>query len=132
MIESRPQSIAIEAQFAARIDGIRARFALKLARNIQQTDAALRYMTGDGSDAVEAVATAYRWLHDAIGICSTIGFEATGRLAQSCNAILVAPFRTQHGLSADELALLTENLESLRIAALADTASTGSTQGSAP
>lgn len=120
MADPHTQNTAIEAQFAARIDGIRARFALKLARNIQQTDAALRRMTGDGNDAVEAIATAYRWFHDAIGICTTIGFEATGRLARSCDAILSEPFRNQRGLSADELAQLTESLESLRITALAE------------
>jgi hypothetical protein len=120
MADPHAQNTAIEAQFAARIDRIRARFALKLARNIQQTDAALRRMTGDGNDAVEAIATAYRWFHDAIGICATIGFEATGRLARSCDAILGEPFRNQRGLSPDELAQLTESLESLRITALAE------------
>jgi hypothetical protein len=132
MTDPRAQSTAIEAQFAARIDGIRARFALKLARNIQQTDAALRQMTGGGNDAVDAVATAYRWFHDAIGICATIGFDATGRLARSCSAILVEPFRTRRGLSPDELAQLTESLEFLRIAALAETAAPESTQGLVP
>jgi hypothetical protein len=99
MINARSQSTAIEAQFAARIDGIRARFALKLANNIQQTDAALQYMSGDGNDAIDAVATTYRWLHDAVGICATIGFEATGRRARSCDAVLAGPFRAQRGLS---------------------------------
>jgi hypothetical protein len=129
MTDPRAHSTAIEAQFAARIDGIRARFALKLARNIQQTDAALRRMTGDGNDAVEAITTAYRWFHDAVGICATIGFEATGRLARSCDAILVEPFRNQRGLSPDELAQLTKSLKSLRITALAETASTEITKG---
>jgi hypothetical protein len=131
MTDARPQSTAMEAQFAARIDGIRARFALKLASHIQRTDAALRHMAGDGRDAVEAVATAYRAFHDATGICSTIGFESTGQLARSCDAILVGPFRAQRGLSPGELALLTQSLESLRITALAETASTESDQGSA-
>jgi hypothetical protein len=132
MIDSRAQSTAIEATFAARLDGIRGRFALKLARNIEQTDAALRHMAQEGNDAVSAVAAAYRWFHDATGICSTIGFEATGQLARSCDAILVEPFRAQRGLSQDELALLTQALESFRITALAETASTESNQGSAP
>jgi hypothetical protein len=132
MNEARTQSTAIEVQFAARIDGIRARFALKLANNIQQTDAALRQMAGDGSGAVNAVATAYRWLHDAVGVCATIGFEATGQCARSCDAVLVEPFRAQRGLSQDELALLTENLESLRFTALTETIITESNQGSKP
>jgi hypothetical protein len=132
MIKPLTQSTAIEAQFAARIDGIRARFALKLANNIQQTDAALQHMAGDGSDAVDAVATAYRWLHDAVGVCATIGFEATGARARSCDAILIGPFRAQRGLSPDELALLTANLESLRFTALTETIITKPNQGSEP
>ena len=132
MTDPRAQSTAIEAQFVARIDGIRARFALKLARNILQTDAALRQMSGGGNDAVDAVATAYRWFHDAVGICATIGFEATGQSARSCDAILVEPFRNQRGLSPDELAQLTTSLESLRITALAETAAPESTQGLVP
>jgi hypothetical protein len=120
MTNARPQSTAIEAQFAARIDGIRARFALKLANNIQQTDAALQHMAGDGSDAMDAVAVAYRWLHDAVGVCATIGFEATGQRARSCDAVLIGPFRAQRGLSQEELALLTANLESLRFTALTE------------
>jgi hypothetical protein len=132
MINARSQSTAIEAQFAARIDGIRARFALKLANNIQQTDAALQYMSGDGNDAIDAVATAYRWLHDAVGICATIGFEATGQRARSCDAVLAGPFRAQRGLSQDELALLTANLESLRFTALTETIIAKPNQGSEP
>jgi hypothetical protein len=132
MINARSQSTAIEAQFAARIDGIRARFALKLANNIQQTDAALRQMAGDGSDAVDAVATAYRWLHDAVGVCATVGFEATGQLARLCGAVLVEPFRAQRGLSQHELALLTANLESLRFTALTETINAKPHQGSEP
>jgi hypothetical protein len=132
MGNAHTQSTAIEAQFAARIDGIRARFALKLANNIQQTDAALRHMSGNGNDAVNAVATAYRWLHDAVGVCATIGFEATGGLARSCDAVLVEPFRAQRGLSQEELALLTEKLESLRFTALTETIIAKPNQGSEP
>jgi hypothetical protein len=132
MIDSRTKSTAVEAKFAARIDGIRARFALKLAHNIQQTDAALIHMAQEDDEAVSAVATAYRWFHDATGMCSTIGFEATGQLARSRDAILIGPFRAQRGLSPDELALLRQALESFRITALAETAATESNQGSAP
>jgi hypothetical protein len=132
MINAGSQSTAVEAQFAARIDGIRARFALKLANNIQQTDAALQHMAGDGSDAVDAVETAYRWLHDAVGVCATIGFEATGQHARSCDAVLIGPFRAQRGLSQEELALLTANLESLRFTALTETIITKPNQGSEP
>ncbi len=124
MVETCARSHNTEMEFVARIDRIRTRVALKLAHNIQQTYAALSQMTGDGNDAVDAVATAYRWFHDISGIGPTLGFEATGRQARSCAAIVVDPFRTQRGLSPDELALLTSGLEFLRIAALNETNST--------
>lgn len=120
MIKTRAQTDSIESEFVARINKIRARVALKLAHNIQQTDAALPQMAGDGDDAVDAVATAYRWLHNISGIGPTLGFPATGQQARACAAIVIGPFRTQRGLSPDELALLTSGLESLRIAALSE------------
>jgi hypothetical protein len=126
MVEARAQGTGVEAEFAARIDRVRARFGLKFAGKIQQTDAALSQMIGNGSDAVAAVASAYRWFHDISGIGPTIGFEVTGRQAQSCASILVTPFRAQRGLSPEELELLTRGLESLRIAALQETHSTPS------
>ena len=117
----KTQGTAAEAQFAARIDGVRARFALKLADKIRQTAAALPRMIENGSGAEDVVANAYRWFHDVSGIAPTIGFEAAGRSARSCDAILVGPYRAQRGLSAAELALLTESLESLRDTAQAET-----------
>jgi hypothetical protein len=131
MVDARAQGTGVEAEFAARIDKVRARFALKLAGRIQQTDAALSLMTGDGSDAVAAVASAYRWVHDITGIGPTIGFEETGRQARSCASVLVHPFRAQRGLSSEELELLTSGLESLRIAALQETHSAALNQRSA-
>jgi hypothetical protein len=124
MIETRILPTPIEAAFTVRLDKIRARVALKLADKIQQTDVALPQMTGSGAEAVDAVATAYRWFHDISGIGPTIGFEATGRQARSCADVLVGPFRARRGLSKDELGLLTSSLESLRIAALHETHST--------
>jgi hypothetical protein len=132
MIEIRTQATTSETIFAGRVDRIRARVALKLADGIQRTDAALSQMTDNGSEAVAAVASAYRWFHDISGIGPTIGFEATGRQARSCAGILAGPFGAQRGLSPDELELLTSGLESLRIAALNETHSTGLDQRSAP
>jgi hypothetical protein len=113
-----------ESQFAERLAEIRARFAAKLADKIRETNAALPHLAGDGSDAADAVATAYRRFHDMCGIGSTIGFEATGRVARTLDAILIGPFRDQRGLSGGELAKLTEGLESLRIAARTEMKST--------
>jgi hypothetical protein len=89
-------------------------------------------MTGDGSGAVNAVGIAYRWFHDVSGIGPTLGFEGTGRQARTCADMLADPFRARRGLSADELALLTNGVESLRIVALKETRSTERDQRSAP
>jgi len=112
-----------ESDFAERIAKIRARFAAKLADNIHETDVALPHLTGGGSDAVDAVAAAYRRFHDVCGIGATIGFEATGRVARTIDSLLIGPFRGRRALSGDELAKLTEGLESLRIAARAEMSS---------
>ena len=132
MNEPRAKPDGIEAQFALRIDKIRARFALRLAGKIQETDAALSRMVGGGSDAVEAVAVAYRWFHDVSGTGLTLGFKMTGQEASNCAAILVDPFRSGRGLSPDELASLTITLEALRIAALQEVQSSESNQRLAP
>jgi len=105
------------SQFAGRIAKIRARFATKLADNIQQTDAALPSLAGAGSEAADAVAAAYRRFHDVCGVGATIGFVAIGRLARTLDTILVVAFRDHRGLSGDELAHFKEGLESLRAAA---------------
>lgn len=118
------QSPAAEAEFAARIDRIRARVVLKLADRIEQIHAAMSQMTGDGSDAANAVVSSYHWLHEICGISSTIGFEATGLHAQSCASILFNAFRAQRGLSPDEAKALASCLESFRIAAQHETHST--------
>ena len=129
MIKAHAQAATTETEFAARIGRICARVALRLSDNIQQTDTSLSQMTGERSEAVDAVATAYRWLHDISGIGPTVGFEATGRLARSCAAALLGAFRARRGLSPDELALLTESFESLRITALNEIHLTESVRG---
>jgi hypothetical protein len=120
MPKTQAQGTAAETQFEARIDGVRTRFASKLADNIQQTTAALPRMTENGSGAAAVVENAYRWFHDISGIASTIGFDATGQSARSCDAILAGPYRSQRGLSAAELVQLTESLEALRVTAQAE------------
>jgi hypothetical protein len=109
-----------EADFAERLSTIRARFAAKLNGKIEKADAALPYLSGDGSDAADAVATAYRLFHDICGIGATIGFERTGRAASRIDAVLIGPFRARRGLSADELTKLTKRLACLRIVARAE------------
>ena len=113
-----------ETQFAERMAKIRARFASKLADKIQETNAALPHLTDDGSEAVEAVAVAYRRFHEMCGIGATIGFEATGQMAKALDAILIGPFHEHRGLSRDELAKLTTGLEALQNAARTEMQST--------
>ena len=115
-----------ESDFAERMAVIRARFAAKLTGKIQDTDTALPHLTGDGSNAVNEVTTAYRRFHDICGIGATLGFEATGQAARAIDAILIGPFREQRALSGDELVKLTESLASLRIAARTEMSSTSS------
>ncbi len=116
---STNQTLA-ETQFAERIAKIRARFVSKLADKMQATHEALVVITGDGATAVEAVSTTYRRFHDMSGISSTIGFEATGQVAKTLDALLLGPFREQRGLRPDELTRLKEGLHALQIAALTE------------
>ncbi|MDB5600158.1 MAG: hypothetical protein JWN71_2202 [Xanthobacteraceae bacterium] len=103
-----------ESEFAERIAKVRARFVAKFADKLQETDAALPHLAGDGADAANAVEATYRRFHDMCGIGPTIGFDATGQAAKVLDAILIVPFRGRRGLSSDELARFLEGLESLR------------------
>jgi len=115
-----------QSDFAERIAMIRARFAAKLTGKIQDTDAALPHLTGDGRNVVNEVATAYRRFHDICGIGATIGFEEIDQAARAIDAILTGPFREQRALSGDEVVKLTESLGCLRIAARTEMSSTSS------
>jgi hypothetical protein len=121
MTKEQTEEVERQARFAERIAKVRMRFCSKLTDKIMKTDAALPHMAGEGSDAVEAVASAYHCFHDVSGISSTIGFPETGEKARSCEAVLVKPFRARRGLSLEELALLTLRLESFRSAAQTET-----------
>jgi hypothetical protein len=120
MNDAQDHEARAEADFAERMAKVRSRFVAKLSGKIAEVTDALPRMTGVGSDAVGAVTLAYREVHDICGIAPTIGFAATGQLARQCDAVLVTPFRDQRSLSANELALLTEKIEALRIGALTE------------
>ena len=120
MNDAQDHDTVAETNFAERMVKVRARFASKLFMRIAQANDALPRMTGGGSDAVDAVTAVYREFHDVCGIAPTIGFTATGQLARHCDAILVAPFCDQRGLSENERVLLTEKIEALRLGALAE------------
>jgi hypothetical protein len=120
MAEAGVQPTATDAQFETRIEAVRKRFAAKFVVRMQRTVADLSRMSGEGDASADIVANAYHWLHEICGIASTIGFVSTGLAARSCDALLVGPYRAQRGLSAAELAQLTERLESLRLTARAE------------
>jgi HPt (histidine-containing phosphotransfer) domain-containing protein len=117
MPEASMQAAATDGAFEARIEAVRKRFAAKFVDRMQQTITDLPGMTGDGAVAADIVAHAYHWLHQISGIAATIGFESTGQSARSCDDLLIGPYRAQRGLSAAELAQLTNRLDSLRRAA---------------
>lgn len=105
-----------ESEFDERIAKIRARFVTKFAEKLRDTDAAVSQLTGDGADATAATEATYRRFHDMCGIGSTIGLNATGQAAKALDAILIAPFRAQRGLSSEELVKFKGCLEALRAA----------------
>jgi hypothetical protein len=112
-----PRDAAIEGRFEARLDIIRQRFSAKLIDRLRRTAADLPHMASDGVGPAELVANAYRWVHEICGIASTIGFDAIGQAARSCESILVGPYRARRGLTSNELTDLTARIESLQIAA---------------
>ena len=117
MPEASVQDAANQAQFEARIEAVRKRFAAKFAARMPRTVADLSRLSGDGAAPADIVANTYHWLHEIRGIAATIGFESTSRSARSRDTLLVGPYRAQLGLSAADLAQLTELLDSLRLAA---------------
>jgi hypothetical protein len=120
MPEANVQAAVTNEQFEARIEAVRKRFVAKFADRMRQTVAALPGMTGDGAVPADIVANAYHWLHEISGIAATIGYASTGRSARACDDFLIGPYRAQRGLSAAELAQLTDRLDSLRRAAQAE------------
>ena len=114
-----------EEDFAERLNGVRKRFAAKLAGRIAEIDAALSAMVGEGSEVNAAVYAAHRKVHDLCGIGPTLGFEATGKAARVCEKILLQPSRGQRGLNEQEMAHLKEGLVALRAAAQTDMQTTG-------
>ena len=98
-----------EILFENRIAKVRMRFITKLAETMRVTSDLPR-LAGDGSAAVEAVATTYHLFHDMAGIGSTIGFEATGQAARTLDTLLMGPFRDQRGLRGDEVTRLKDGL----------------------
>lgn len=129
MPDASAQGATNQGQFEARIAAVRKRFAAKFTAKMREVVADLPRMTGEGAAPAGIAANAYRWLREICGIAATIGFESMGRSARSCDALRVGPYRAQRGLSAAELAQLTERLDSLRLAARAETQILDSNRG---
>jgi chemotaxis protein histidine kinase CheA len=103
--------------FAERLAKIRNRFVAALPSKIEESDAALSLVSGDGPASVEAVAETYRRLHGIAGTGPTIGFAATGVAAREAESVLIEAYRGQRALTADEARLLGDALLALRRAA---------------
>lgn len=103
--------------FAERLAKIRDRFVAALPSKIDQNDAALPALSGDGAASIEAVAETYRRLHGIAGTGATIGFTATGQAAREAEAIMIEAYRGQRALTAGEAISLRDALLALRRAA---------------
>jgi chemotaxis protein histidine kinase CheA len=103
--------------FAERLAKIRDRFVAALPTRIDESDAALPTLSGDGPASVEAVAETYRRLHGIAGTGATIGFAATGQAARAAEVVLIEAYRGQRALTASEAANLRPALVALRQAA---------------
>jgi len=111
--------------FAERLAGVRQRFAAKLTGRLDEIDAHLSELVGEGEGVAAAVYAAHRKVHDLCGIGPTLGFTATGQAARACERILLQPSRGERGLTGQELAQLKAGLVALRAAASSDMQSTG-------
>jgi hypothetical protein len=109
-----------EAEFIERMAQIRARFARKLANEVEEMSLNFGRLAGASREAVEATAAAYLTFHEMCGIGPTIGFEATGQAARAVDGILILAYRAQRGLTDDELSRLKGELEHVRAAMRAE------------
>lgn len=107
-------------QFQNRLDVVRKRFASSLEGKIKDTYAELPSLSEGDAHAVDAVSSAYRRIHGICGIGRAVGFAATGRAAKDVEDVLVAAYRGQRGLAAQELTRLEATLQALAAAAQAE------------
>ncbi len=100
--------------FAERVALVRQRFVATLEAKIEDTCAALPLFAGGESQAVAAVAEAYRCMHGVVGIGRTVGFSIIGEAARDVENILRPAYHAGRGLAADEVSLLKASLQALR------------------
>jgi hypothetical protein len=106
--------------YPLRVGKIRNRFSANLIRELDSLDDALPQITGGTSDAVEAIAAAYRRV---LELCSTgpaVGFIATGDAARSVANVLSPSLHAKRALNEAEVASVRDGLRALRAAAKAE------------
>jgi len=100
--------------FADRLARVRHRFVSTLAGKIDDTYAALPNLSQIAPAASAAVSEAYSRMHGLVGIGPAVGFPGTGRAAHDVEDVLRSPYRDGRGLTAEEIATLTDSLQALR------------------
>jgi len=112
--------------FTDRLARVRDRFAATLTAKIAGTCAAIPQFPDAVPAAAAAVAEAYRCVHGIVGVGPTVGFPASGKAAHGVETILLAPQQQRRGLSAEEIARVSEALQALREAAIRELQSSDS------
>jgi chemotaxis protein histidine kinase CheA len=113
--------------FTDRLARVRDRFAATLTGKIDEVCAATPHFADALPSAPAAVAEAYRSVHSIVGVGRTVGFPASGNAAHDVAGILRSPQQQGRGLTADEIALLTKMLQTLREVAARELQSSTST-----
>jgi chemotaxis protein histidine kinase CheA len=107
----------MQDDFNTRIEKVRQRFAFTLEGKIRDTVALLPSLSGEEVDAKDGVTASYRRIHGICGVAATVGFARTGLLARDVEDVLLAPYRAERGLTADEAVRLEKALDELFVAA---------------
>jgi chemotaxis protein histidine kinase CheA len=105
---------------AQKVAQVRQRFMASLPAKIDDTCAELPKLSGEAAptaEAVAAVAEAYRRMHGIVGVGRTVGFPATGSAAHDVEDVLRPPYYAGRALTADEISLLKNTLQTLRTVA---------------
>jgi len=100
--------------FLDRLARVRIRFASTLTGKIDETCAAIPRLSAAMPEAAVAVAEAYRCVHGIVGVGPTVGFPGSGNAAHDVEDVLRQPQQERRALTADESALLTKSLQTLR------------------
>jgi hypothetical protein len=100
--------------FMERLARVRVRFATTLPAKVEETCAAVPYLSDGSQAAVTAVADAYRCVHGIVGVGPTVGFPGSGSAARAVEDVLRPAQQARRGLTADETAQLTKTLQVLR------------------